>query len=548
MNYVSPDAALGEPEATSGRKPRPPYLFQIWAATGVYLMFELAFNSRLLDVAGGLTKPEQVTSIEQCGRIISGIALALGVCGMVVMPRRYKMGWPPGKYLTTLALVSAVCITFMYNFEKQLIDKLTDRSDGQSRRIAAHLQLLSHALLTQNLKLEGIDLSGCTLATPEGKTFIALFPVLAFSTNNLNEKAEAAIHTIIEDTVRAQIGGREHFYNETFHKSAEAILDAYKTSYVTGVNSMFKSLDDIPKTQENSWDEYVTDLRKHGYTPEKVPRMGWGRVRQDVRKQGVPVPDSWAPTDKATFTAVIRTKVEHEARRRYEDSIHKQFGPNAELPDNLTFEQFAMAAPVQRKWHAELKVDPAVPLSPTMSIDTYSRLVYQPMFDKAVREAVAKYTADAASFGPGGAHEALGADAMRALLVPPIALGFSLMGALVHLFKFSLFTAKWVSPWHKTNFRMIGSVVVIGALCAFLAPNPITRSEIYGYFHEQTKAKLSWVPSMALKWVIQAQPFAYPVNEYVRTEVLNGITFGYRPDPSDTDCKTPTPSNGEQKA
>jgi hypothetical protein len=516
------------PSAAASSQRRPAYLRPIWLLTGIYLTFELAFNARLLDVAGGRATPDEVDAIEHWGRFISGTALALGIWGVVVMPRGVHQRWSVARWAGVLAVSAAISIAAVYNFERALIDHLVDRSDGTARRIAAQTTLLAHAILTQDVQVDGIDLSPEQLAKPEGKTFIALLPAMAFSTNDLSRKAENALRQVIHNGVVESMGSPEAFYNKSYVPSVRTMRDAFN-KYAAGVNEMGKALDGIPATQADAWQRYVEDLRKKGYRPETVPPFGYGRVREGVRKQGVPIPADWRPSDRATFDRAVRDKVETEAHRKYRTSIEQQFGGGAQLPDDLPWDAFVQQPLVQAKWQKALDLPASVRMTPTLSVEDYSRLAYRPRLDREVEARVTKYEAAAGEFDSGGRNEKLGQDAMRALLVPPIALGFSLMGALVHLFKFSLYSARFVSARRRLNMVVIGSSVAAVALSAFLAPNAITTSRVYGYFETHTASALGTVPAHALTWVVQAQPFAYPVNEAVRASVLHGLTFGYEP-------------------
>lgn len=507
----------------------PSYLLPLTLLTGTYLTFELAFNARLLDVSGGLATVDEVDVIEHCGRFISGIALVLGIWGMKLMPMGVARRWPVGSWFWMLSIAAAIGITAVFFAEKALIDGLTAKSTGEQRRIAAQLTLLSHAILKQQVKVDGIDLNPEQLNTPEGKSFVALFPVLAYSTNDLERKADVAMREVIRTNVVAAMGSPEDFYNKTYRESVRKMADGYN-KYVDGLNEMNRTLEGIPDRQRDAWADYLKSLREHRYTPTTVPRMGWPRVRRDVQAKGVPVGSEWEPSDRASFDAAIRSKVEAEASRRYRSSIDAQFGAGAAVPVNLTYEQFLAQPAIQRKWREGLKIrDAGAVLKPKMTVKEYSAISYDPQLDKAVEDTVRKYKAEAASFDVGGANQEVGEQAMRALLVPPIALGFSLIGAMVHLAKFSLCLVRFISSAKKWNrIVVIGSIITI-MLSALLAPNAISGSRVFTYFQAQTRNQLGWIAERSLTWVVQAQPYGYPINEWVRKRILGDISYGYHP-------------------
>ncbi|MFN7757542.1 MAG: hypothetical protein ACK5RP_08790 [Betaproteobacteria bacterium] len=69
--------------------------------TIVYLIVELAFNARLLDVVGGTPSLHEIERIEVWGRLLSGAAVAL-VALQVLWARRASS--------LTVFLFSAACV------------------------------------------------------------------------------------------------------------------------------------------------------------------------------------------------------------------------------------------------------------------------------------------------------------------------------------------------------------------------------------------------------------------------------------------------------
>src|SRR6188472_2362451 len=63
------------------------YVFLI-VITSIYLVFELAFNARLLDVVGGNASMDDVHHIEVYGRTLSGIAAALVALQLLMAAHR----------------------------------------------------------------------------------------------------------------------------------------------------------------------------------------------------------------------------------------------------------------------------------------------------------------------------------------------------------------------------------------------------------------------------------------------------------------------------
>lgn len=72
------------------KKRQPEWLPFVTIVTALYLIVEFGFNARLLDVIGATPTADQLHSIEQYGRYISGFAVALMVWGwLTARPRKH---------------------------------------------------------------------------------------------------------------------------------------------------------------------------------------------------------------------------------------------------------------------------------------------------------------------------------------------------------------------------------------------------------------------------------------------------------------------------
>jgi hypothetical protein len=450
---------------------RPAYLIPITVLTGIYLAFELSFNARLLDVVGGMpTKPE-VDSIEHWGRYISGAALALAIWGTVIMPGGTKDKWGLSTWVLALGLSAFVCIYMVYNLEGNLIDNLTERSDGATRQRALYLAALRHGILTGDVQVPTMNLTPEKLATPEGKTFAALFPVLAYSDNNIINKADRALVTLSGIELDAGSGG------------VDKAFEAYRALMVVYAVNLFNNI------YAPALDKLHDDLQDNPANPQAA---------------------------HAAFAERMRP-------------IQAQIGSNDPIPEELTWQAFFALPALQAQMHRQLGIPAALPLPGGLNGVQFQQVVYQPMLEAKVQRIMACYRNPPQMFDNHHALQEAGQRFMRLLLVPPIALAFSLIGALVHITKFSNYFLRIVvnRPW--LNIKTVGAAVALIGLSAFLAPNPVTASAGFRTLTDETRTTLGPFFVGAFTWVIQAQHFAYPFDEAVRIHVLRGWTFGYTP-------------------
>lgn len=182
--------------------------------TALYLCFELAFNARLLDVVGGSVSESQIHSIEIYGRTLSGIAVALIVLQCLLCLRnRSDLGRP---HAFKIILVCATVALAIYVSLGKLTDYLVESSSPSFRHASVNIVLVQRALVDGRVKLDGFTFAEGKdiFPRPEGKAFLALFPLMATSVDRLEERIHEAKHDLIKNQVDTQLGGTAAYYSK----------------------------------------------------------------------------------------------------------------------------------------------------------------------------------------------------------------------------------------------------------------------------------------------------------------------------------------------
>jgi hypothetical protein len=513
---------------------RPPVWVPAMAvATVLYLVLELSFNARLLDVTGGQATAAQISSIEKWGRVISGLAFTLFVWGSFILPWAFpgkgRPSWGRVRLIGALVLSAALCMQQVYHHERSLVDRVVERSDGVQRRAAVQLQTLSAAILSGSAAVEGVDLDAGQLARPEGKTFLAMFPFVALSVPGLQSRTDAVIAEAIRRTM-VSANGPEISYDEGFIPSVQALHTLYM-AYETVASAYRTAVAGIPGQTAQAWNAYAPQLARLPKGPDGgIPRPYWTALQDQVRGTGVPVSAGWNPVDRAGFEATLAHRLQAETSSAYRTQLQRNLG--TVLPSDLSWEAFAASVPMQERWHHLLGTPATVigAISPTMGFEFYRERIWQPTLDAAVQARLQAVTAPSSDFADGGCQERLGRDAMEFLAVPPIALGFSLLGALFHLFKAANYLLRWRNPslrWRKTRVAL---PVVALALAAFLSANTVSASQAFSILQSATASAhgpIGLPISLGVRWAVQAQPWFYPINETIRRTLMLGYGFGY---------------------
>ena len=519
--------------------------------TVIYLSFELGFNARLLDVVGSRATPHDIEELEFFGRTLSGIAAALVVL-QLLLTRRLRTGGQPS-YLK-IAVACAVTALLVFSAIKLIVNVLVDTRDGDFRRIATNSGLLQRSLVQGDLHLDGL-VDDEVYARPEGKAFLAVFQVLLSNIENLDEKVEPKKRQVIRTDLQRQMKTFT-FDDREVRMTAPGIRGYHQvyTSVMQSVADRWKKYAGVPvasdiglaREQDSAWSDYRRNLSRRGWTPENVPARYQGRVVQDVRKR-IPVPGDWQPHDRATFNAAVAQQYWKTMRSR---TVHVE---GDAIPPGLSYEDFVGRPGVQKLLRQTLMVPVNMPVASNYTDAASFKRLYDSMLDRAVDEAMPRFSATNADFARGGQHYKLGEDAARAAIVPPVALLFSLLGAVGHFAKLLYLIAKLVVWWRtpagqepgRTATRAAGLALVLTLACVWTAfsfmQNGVTKSDLFQQMSRVESGRDDESIGQALRRrvlanvahvVVVGQAYTYPFNETVRTRVLGGIKYGYHGDAS----------------
>lgn len=506
------------------------------ALTALYLTFELAFNARLLDVVGGAASQEQIHSIEIYGRSLSGIALALFVLQGLLHLRnpgeKRRIQWQPGN--ASIVFACSITAGIVFVSLEALTDYLSESSSPSFRHASMNIVLIQRALVEGRVRLDGLTEGNDHIySQPEGKAFLALFPVMATFVERLDEKIRSAKLDLIRNEITEKVGGREGYYQ----KYADAVRHvAGEWKRYNGASNRGSEVD-LGTRQDQAWNDYLRDLRKRGWTPYTIPDQYRATVLRKVQAK-VPVPSSWDLSDEDVFRNAVARRIDNTSHVRGNSIQYK----GKQIPLGLDWPAFFAHPVVQGDLHESLRLPRRVNLKPAYSSgDDFERTVFDPMIEERARDKLLTYDAPVASFADGAKNSKEGREMARAAIVPPLALFFSLLGALGHLCKLCFLSVKGIGLWLKLDNRWlrfawaVPAAIFIGAWSTLsLLQNEVTHSRLYAYLEHQINqngnhTSQSLAGLNILHVVAVGQGYFYPYNEKIRTGLLGNITFGYTP-------------------
>ncbi len=531
--------------------------WQNWLVTGMtltYLICELAFNSRLLDLVGSVSTADEVHNMERYGRTLTAIAaalLALQFSLMGIVRLKKKGVWLTAKASTALVLL--ICLitgTLTWHAVEWVIERQVTKSTGEFRQMSLLAQLYQHALIEGQQTLEGIPLDSGggqaqTWNSPSGKAFLATLPVLLSSSDRYRKLLERDAEQNLRDNISAQEGGVRGYYEAWIQARGEV-----HKQFVAYYNDDMDISETVRLEQARAWQRYERSLEAKRLKTWNVPRRYYATVRNQVRGQGVPVTNDWSPSDRTGFNAAVAKA----ARQKYlaQRTVVYQ---GVTIPKRLDWGVFFRLDVVQKALREKLLlpantlVREEYPLNDKLK--QFALELHTPHLNEAVKQQLPELRAAVSSYSAGGVNEKLGEDAARAVIVPPIALIFSLVGALTHLAKLlylvlvpltaTLLTRRSWRPVQFLNRHPLAFPVALIAVLVVtfsLINNSITESVAYKNLKDGLAgAKITITDEPlplsggAVLRVMHAvsigQSYSYPINQYLREHVLQGFDFGY---------------------
>ena len=509
---------------------------------------ELAFNARLLDVIGGLASAEQLHHIESYGRAISGFAVALMLWGWLIessrSPKTGRLVWSYA--LLRITLISALIVPTVAYLEAKFIDFVVERSTAETRRTSMIVGMLQKTFASGRLTMEGFDVSADRLSDPDSKAFLALYSPLVARVPGLDQKFAPTGEKIALEFSDITYGGNEASA-QAFRVALDQIKSGYQSFFVQGAKQYQHILGTIPQRQQTAWADYTRSLRANRLSPSsRMSNHTRKKVVAEVQRKGVNVPNNWHPSDQASFNRAIRQQIQNNAlaafHREINAALQTQVGDD--IKPDMSLIAFLQSASIQKVLRQQLHLpDGNYTLVSGNTLDNmqnyYQHTAYNTKLQASAKQIRQQLTLSTEQFGDGHTMAQQGKDFVRAMLVPSIALVLSVLGALVHVWKFFFFSLQLTTQytfqrtWQKSVAIILLSVGTLFVLSR-LPTTDITSQNLYVYFKEQINHQPEITTQLLAKTfvsfsdaVIHAQPILYPVFEWTRLHLMLDFDFGY---------------------
>lgn len=414
----------------------PFYVLFMIVATGLYLSVEVPFATYLLNIFGGQSSEADIHTVEEFGRVLTGIAVFIAVLGWMV-PRFVVSRATMKQVLFTSTLTGAITIFGTFHL-LNLYGTLSAEYASEKELRSAYVGMLARRVVAEN--------GAGDLRPTAGDSAWNAFIATAAATSdipNLLKATDTNIKQLVADETVRTVGissdMRERFFGTFFDKVRRSYND-----YVDGSNAFSNAMRNIERDGSREWDKYITDLRER--YPEGIPRRGWttAGIRNKVKAK-LPVSSEWDIVDRTGFMAAYRQVAVKEIKLAYADKITSLLGSDAFLEPGLTFNAFLADNDVQKVVRSNLKRDLDIDVgnsvvNPGMSSASFDTTIYRPYLTKVANDLADVAINDDVRLS--GVQLDMAKKAYQAATLPATALLLSLAGAALHVFKFASYLAQ----------------------------------------------------------------------------------------------------------
>jgi hypothetical protein len=245
-------------------------------------------------------------------------------------------------------------------------------------------------------------------------------------------------------------------------------------------------------------------------------RKAASKVRAELIKQEIVLPASWTMRDRDQLKEQIFQHAERKVNESYKVEIVNAVGEF--LAPDLSQVEFLNHPLIQEPLQSETGWDKDQPMSLSMSPDAFLEQVIKPKFVAEYQNIKSSLLQDGIYFGDGMSKEQQGKNYYRGIIVPPLAMSFSLFFGLLNLFAFVTTIGGFL-----TKRKYLPQVLAASSLgVVFVAyplgfPSKTVESDSFKYFQAQLNQDYPKPLSGFAAWVVDTQPIVYPIGHLAST-------------------------------
>jgi len=239
------------------------WIIPLLCAQVVYLVFELAFNARLVDSIM-ISDADYFDQLSYLGRCISGVGFVL-VCYSLLRYKATRVWW---KTAAILVISGILAFPAMFFGQEKLINHFVDQSTAEQRMHAQYLMLLKKGLAHNAVVLKGMNYEKEDLERPAIKTFISNLGFMVFFTPDYIQAVMRNSDQILEHIAR-QKANKKLVSSYPQYLQAREDVEQHMSQYNDANSSYVETLNTFPQQAEDIWRDVFEQLQEQWKAMEK---------------------------------------------------------------------------------------------------------------------------------------------------------------------------------------------------------------------------------------------------------------------------------------
>lgn len=513
---------------------RPLWIKVVAPVTVLYLIFELAFNSHLLNVMSTTTSIGEITILEHWGRLLSGFAVAL-TCWPSIISLCGRFEVSVGRSVWIVLVWTVLVMGGVFHYEWVLNEHIVGNITPQERSQAALMSLLQDDVIQGRSTIPGYTaLPGNPSAQ---KAVYALIPFFGLSLDERDIKTlTEARDTMLARRVREFLISpdalrRVNSLDSGMHQNWNRYWITMQL-YDIESKKAYKGIDDL----------YTGLLQRIRLQGGRVP-VPLSRSRDLVlimKGADIIVPDGWRG-DKPTYDAAAAKMVKSKLDAGWKEKA-------GDIPYGLTEETFranpkVMSGLIQQAGLPKPMAKYPVTIKHYDGVnEDYIEHVVVPLGMAQTLETRLSYVGETTAYADGGRLGTFGRTQARAVVSPVLALVFSTLGAMIHLFKGLIYLIHLLTRIAFRNGFLKMIAVGLGVLFLTFAVAPLMAGRVckQPFVAQALKGSapflIAWTGSPAmgqslgtlLTSSVRLQTVLYPLGDRAP---VSATTFSYDPVP-----------------
>ncbi len=312
-----------------------------------------------------------------------------------------------------------------------------------------------------------------------------------------------------------------------FFDTLGAVLSVMENSRWDGPTTTYRCPGDREAAVRGLMIAYADDFKKQsgGYSPfiktadefMQHPATA-GLIAKKAKARGVRLPAGWKITDHQAFKVAASAAIRKKAEEDWNHRTHRLLGQS--IPPKLSYYRFVHHKAVQQFLHNKLGDYYVNNISPDWDIKTFRDKVVYPVGRKLLARRVKELKEDGVLLGENERKEDEGRDYIRAAIVPPVALFFSLFFGLLTAVKLVyagiVGSASAVAPmnrWAKLSIGL-GLLALVLALPLAIKGKYTDNKAVATLVASAKQGEYPWLGWFA-DYTLRIEPVVYPIGNRV---------------------------------